>query len=119
MTGDEMERAIQFLLQAQANFFADLEGLKESQQRATESQQRLSESQQQLAESQQRTDAQLQALTENVEAMRLEMREAMENLIVANEVTRDLAQQIGQLAMNTSQRVTKLENRVETLEQRS
>jgi hypothetical protein len=104
MTGDEMERAIQFLLQAQAGFFADLEGLKESHQR--------------LAESQQRTDAQIQALTENVEAMRLEMREAMENLIVANEVTRDLAQQIGQLAINTSQRVGRLENRVDTLEQR-
>lgn len=98
MTNDEMERAIQFLLDSQAKFFADIEGLKESQLR--------------LTESQKKTDEQLQTLTKNVEAMRLEMREAIENLIVANEVTRDLAQQIGQLAINTSQRVTNLEGRV-------
>ena len=119
MTPEEMERAIQFLFDSQARFFSDLEGMREEQQLLGKSQHRLVESQQKAIESQQKTNEQLQTLIENVEAMRLEMREAIENLIVANEVTRDLAQQVGHLAINTSQRVSNLKTRVERLENRS
>ena len=86
---------MEFLLDSHAKFFADIESLKESQQR--------------LIKSQEQTDIQIKTLADNVEAMRIEMRDAIENLIVANEVTRDLAQQIGKLAIQTAQRVTKLE----------
>ncbi|HEY6332587.1 MAG TPA: hypothetical protein VI756_24905, partial [Blastocatellia bacterium] len=43
------------------------------------------------------------------EAMREEMREGFNKLILTNEVTRELTTEIGKLAYNTSQRVTKLE----------
>jgi hypothetical protein len=86
-----MESAIQFILDSQAKFFTDIESLKESQK--------------QLIESQQKTDAQLQSLIE-------ERREGFNNLIVANDVTGDLANKIGTLTIQTSQRVTKLEEKI-------
>src|SRR5687767_14812521 len=95
MDQEQLENTIQFLVDNQAKFHSDLELMKEAQQR---------------------TGEQIQALTERVDdivgavdVMRLELRESFDNLIVANEVTRNLAEQIGKLAVNTSQRVTKLE----------
>jgi hypothetical protein len=67
MTGDGLERAIEFLLTQQAKVTADV--------------------------------GQLTA----------EMREAFSNLIVANQVTRDLANKIGDLAVNNSRRLTRVE----------
>jgi hypothetical protein len=49
---------------------------------------------------------------EKMESMRVEMRGAFDNLILSNEVTRDLANRIGELAVNTSKRVTRLENEI-------
>jgi hypothetical protein len=95
MDQEQIENTIQFLVDNQAKFHSDLELLKENVQG--------------IAKNQERTGQQIQALTANVEAMRLEMREAFDNLIIANEVTRNLAEQIGKLAVSTSQRVTKLE----------
>ena len=43
----------------------------------------------------------------------LEMREGFNNLIVADEVTRKLAEDVGRLAIATSQRVSILESRLE------
>jgi hypothetical protein len=48
-------------------------------------------------------------LTASVNGMKEEMREAFSNLIVANEVTRDLANKIGDLAVNNSRRLTRVE----------
>ncbi|HKV40019.1 MAG TPA: hypothetical protein VJX67_12465 [Blastocatellia bacterium] len=45
-------------------------------------------------------------LAEAAEIDRQDMREAIANLIVGNEVTRELAQKAGQLAINTSQHLT-------------
>jgi hypothetical protein len=50
-----------------------------------------------------------QALTDNVEAVRLETREAFNHLIIANEATRDLATQMGKLIVNVSQRLSFVE----------
>ena len=102
MTPEEMEKAIQFLIESQGKFLADIESLKESQQQ-TDAQIEA------LTKIQQNTDQQIRILAENVEAMRLEMREAFDQLMMANEVTRELAVQIGSLTVQTSQRVTKLE----------
>jgi hypothetical protein len=44
-----------------------------------------------------------------IEAGWRETREAIDNLIIANESTRELAQKVATLSLKTSQRVTKLE----------
>ena len=90
MDQQQIENTIQFLVENQAKFHSDLELMKEAQQQTT---------------------AQIQALTGNVEAMRQEMREAFDNLIVGNEVTRNLAEQIGKLTVNISQRLSVVEEK--------
>jgi predicted transcriptional regulator len=69
MTTEEMERAIEFLLDHQAKVSAYIEQLT------------------------------------------AEMREGFNNLIVANEVTRRLAEDVARLAVQNSQRITRLEER--------
>jgi hypothetical protein len=71
-----------------------------------------------IVEQQARIDANLERLTETVEQQARtinlfvsETRGAISNLILANEVTRDLAEQTARLAMATSKRVTDLEQR--------
>lgn len=49
---------------------------------------------------------------ENQESMRMETREAFDKLILSNEVTRDLANKIGELAVNTSRRGSRLEGEI-------
>lgn len=99
-----MEIVMQFLVENQAKFHTDLQLLKENVQA--------------IAENQKRTDVQIQALTERVDevvgavdVMRGQLREAFDNLILTNEVTRELTVQIGTLVVQTSQRLTKLEER--------
>ena len=50
-------------------------------------------------------------LTLNVDAFLVETRDAINNLIITNEGTRELAQQVAQLAVQTSRRVSDLEER--------
>ena len=82
MTSEEMELAIGFLLEHHAKLSADVQSLVQT----------------------------VAAQGEQAEADRAEMREGFNNLIVANEVTRDLAEKTAALAIQTSQRVTNLEN---------
>jgi chromosome segregation ATPase len=105
MTCDEMERAIQVLIEHHARVSTDIEGLKEAQQRTTVNIEALTRTVGELAESVSRIGAQ-------AESDRQEMRDAIDKLILSNEVTRDLANQIGHLAVATSQRVTALEGRL-------
>jgi predicted nucleic acid-binding Zn-ribbon protein len=98
MTGEEMERGIQFLIEHHARVTTDIERLKETQERTAANLET-------LAESVSRLEAQ-------AETNRQEMRDAIDKLILSNEVTRDLANQIGRLAVATSQRVTVLEGRL-------
>lgn len=105
MTGDEMERAIQFLIEHHAKVSTDIEGLKEAQVRTTTNLESLTRTVVELAESVSRLEAQ-------AESDRQEMRDTIDNLILSNEVTRDLANQIGRLAVATAQRVTALEGRL-------
>lgn len=88
MSSEEIERRIEFIIEQQAKFSTDIEQLKEVQAKQTEN---------------------IDKLTENISAMQVEMREAINNLIIANEVTRDLAQKAASLAINNSQRITNLE----------
>ena len=102
MTGDEMERAIQFLLEHQARTSTDIEGLKQSQERTSTNIEALTRTVTTLAENVSRLEAQ-------AETDRQEIRDAIDKLILSNEVTRDFANQIARLAVTTSQRVTALE----------
>ncbi len=113
MDQQQIENTIQFLVENQAKFHSDLELLKESVQDISQNQKETTAQIKALAES---TNAQIQILVESqhalvghVEAMRQETQEAFNNLIIANEATRNLAEQATRLAIGTSQRVTKLE----------
>ena len=94
MSSEEFERRFQnhveFMLEQQSRFDERLNKLEESQVRQAEN---------------------LDRLAESVSAMQVEMREAINNLIVANEVTRDLAEKATILAINNSQRITNLEGK--------
>ena len=83
MDQQQVENTIQFLVDNRAKFHSDLELMKEGQQRTDAQIHALVESQ--------------QVLTDKVEAMRLEMREAFDNLIIGNEVTRNFANKLQSL----------------------
>jgi chromosome segregation ATPase len=113
MTGEEMERAIEFLLNHHARVSADIEGLKDSQKK-TDAQV------QSLSESVSRMEIQMGELRESIGELRTtvgsvieEMREGFNNLIVANEVTRNLAETAARLAISASQRVATLEDKLQ------
>jgi ABC-type transporter Mla subunit MlaD len=90
MTSEEMERAIEFLLDHHAKVSTDIE--------------RHSEQVGKLAEAVSATQAQLESAIS-------EMREGFNNLILANEVTRNLAEEATKLAIQTSRRLTGLEDK--------
>jgi len=120
MTGEEMERAIEFLLEHHAKFSsdidkltADIHALKESQSTTTANIQSLTETVVELVESVSRLEAQVEETSGTVQNVIEEMRDGFNKLILANEVTRDLAEKAAQLAINTSHRVTIIENKLQ------
>ena len=112
MTNEQMERAIEFLLDHHAKFSVDIGELKDVQR--------------QQAENLNRLTADVQALTENTSAMQsqidsiiTEMRDGFDKLILANEITRDLAEQAIKLSVAVNKRVTGIDQRVTDIEQKS
>jgi hypothetical protein len=105
MTGEEMERAIQFLINHHAKVSSDIEGLKEAQKSTAANIAALTETVVSLASSVSRLEAQ-------GELDRQETRDAIDKLILGNEVTRSLAQDVSRLAIATSQRVTTIEEKL-------
>jgi hypothetical protein len=103
MTGEEMERAIEFLLASQAKNSTDIAITNEVVNKLAET------VAQDRRENREQLEAYRQETREQLEAYRLETREAINNLIIANEVTRDLAERVAALAISTSHRVTALE----------
>ena len=85
MTGEEMERAIEFLLGHHAKVSADIERLVETVSR----------------------------LETQAELNREETREAVNSLILANEVTRSLSENVARLANATNQKVTLIEEKLQ------
>ena len=102
MTGEEMERAIQFLIEHHAKVSTDIESLKEAQERTAANLESLAQS---VSRLERETRGMFESMTE-------EMREGFNKLILGNEVTRDLTNQVARLAMTTSQRVTVLEDKL-------
>lgn len=101
MTGEELERAIQFLIEHHARMSTDVEGLKETQERTAANLATLAESVSRL-EAQAETDR--REMRERFEMVSEEMRDSYNKMILGNEVTRDLANQVARLAIETSQR---------------
>ena len=112
MTSEEMERAIEFLVHNQAKNTSDIMLTNEVVNKLAEAvaQDRV-ENRARLEANRQETREQLEANREQLEAYRQETREHINNLIIANEVTRDLAERVARLAITTSQRVPVLESK--------
>jgi hypothetical protein len=138
MNHEEMERAIEFLLEHDSRFNEAIDRVKESLDRMTKLQEMNAANIQGLTVTQAKTTDDLHLLTGKVldltelvsrletqaEADRREtresinnaieeMRESFDKLILANEVTRDLSENVARLAVATSQRVTTIENKLE------
>ncbi|MEW6212172.1 MAG: hypothetical protein AB1631_27700 [Acidobacteriota bacterium] len=96
MAPEQMERAIESLLNSQAQNAADIGKLTADVSELTNTVTRVEA---QMAEGFMRLEAQ-------AESDRAEIREAIENLIIANEVTRKLSEDVTRLEVQTSQRVT-------------
>jgi len=116
MTGEEMERAIEFLLNHHARVSSDIEGLKEAQKSTAANIQSLAETVVGLADSVSRLEAQAEAdrcdMRETFDSVAEEMRDGFNKLILSNEITRDLCSQVARLAVAASQRVTVLEDKL-------
>jgi hypothetical protein len=97
MDQQQIEGTLQLLVENQSKLHSDL--------------QQLAEIVFGIAANQKRTDEQIQALTGNIESLRLETGEIFKNLTMANEITRELTVQIGSLTVQTSQRVNNLEGK--------
>jgi hypothetical protein len=107
MTGEQLERAIEFLLDQDAKLSirvdaltAAIEGMKAIQRQQGERLEQQGERLERIAEE----------MREGFKSLTEEMRDGFNNLIIANEVTRTLAEDVARLAIQTSQRVTTLES---------
>jgi hypothetical protein len=111
MTGEELKQAMKSLIETEANTSDKLALTIETVNRLAETVERDRHENRELLEAyRQENREQLNAQREQLEEYRLETREAINNLIIANEVTRDLAEKVARLAISTSQRVSALEN---------
>jgi predicted nucleic acid-binding Zn-ribbon protein len=94
MTAEEMERAIQFLIEHHAKLSTEIEGLNEAQKKT-------SANIASLAASVSRLEAPAQAdrreMRETFHILTEEMRERFDKLIISNEVARDLSNQVARL----------------------
>ena len=113
MTSEEMERAIEFLLEHHAKVTADIGTLTGKVLELTDT---VIRSEIRAEEDRREMHQAILRIEEQAESNREEMRETINNMILANEVTRDLAQKVASLEVQTSQRVTGLEGRVTDIE---
>ena len=107
MTGEEMERAIEFLINHHAKVSSDIEGLKEAQMRTAANIDALSES---VTRLEAQAEADRRDMRETFERVTEEMRDTFatvteemgdgfNKLILSNEVSRDLSSQVARLAI--------------------
>lgn len=97
MDDENFQRKMDFIVEQQAKFSVDIELLKEAQKQQAETINRLFET--------------VTVMHAQADADRIEIREAINNLIVANEVTRKLSEDVARLAIQTSRRVDSLEDK--------
>lgn len=92
MSNDERQHQMDFILQQQAVFHSKMVTLEEKIRQQGENIDKLA--------------ATVAHLAETVKAHRQERQEAINNLIIGNEATRELANQVAKLVVNVSQRLT-------------
>ena len=110
MNNDERQHQMDFILKQQAVFSADIEQLKEVQRQQAESINQLTKNMEAMREEMQEGFAALrEEMQEGFDRMREEVQGGFNQLIIANEVTRKLAEDVARLTIGLSQRVTKLE----------
>ena len=102
MTGEEMERAIQFLIEHHATVSAGIEGLKESQEKTVANLDRLTGIVFEQGQN-------ITRLEEQAEPNRTEIRDSFNKLILSNEGTRDLATRVARVTIENSPRITAIE----------
>ncbi|HJQ24012.1 MAG TPA: hypothetical protein VKA60_08860 [Blastocatellia bacterium] len=103
MSNDDWQRQMDFIINQQATFSSDMVELKSRIDQQASNIDKLAGVVAQLAETTERH-------AETVEAQRQETQFAINNLIIANEATRELANRAAELAFNTSRRLTTNEN---------
>ena len=113
MTNEEMQKAIEFLLEHHAKFSTDIGRLEATQAQTTADLQLLTGKVAELTDNVSRLEVQMDELRDRVDSIVTEMRDGFNKLILANEGTRDLAEKVAQLAINTSQRVARLEEKIQ------
>jgi hypothetical protein len=118
MSSEHFQRQMDFIIEQQARFSADIEELKEVQKKQAANLDRLTTDVQSLTTGVQSLTTDVQSLTTDVQSLTQvvgvnieDTHEAINNLIIANEVTRNLAENVAKLVIALSQRVTALESR--------
>ena len=113
MTGEEMERAIEFLINHHAKVSSDIEGLKEAQKVTTAQIASLGKQaeadRREMRETYNRVSKEMR---DGFNSLTEEMRDGFNKLILSNEITRDLSNQVARLAIETSKRVTVLDDKL-------
>jgi len=99
MTHEEIERTIEFLLEHHAKFSTDIDKLKELQAQTTSDIQALTAN---LDRVEAQAEADRRETRHSIDSFREEMRETFDKLILANEVTRTLSENVARLAVATS-----------------
>ena len=110
MTREEMEHAIEFLLGHHAKVSVEIQQHSEQIAQLTKAVSALT------VNMQDGFDRMREEVQDGFERMREEVRDGFDKLILGNEVTRQLAQDVARLGLQTSQRVTAIDGRVSELE---
>ena len=116
MSSDNIQRQIEFILEHQAKFSEDIERLKEVQSQQTENINRLFEATTSLTLTTRSLSVTTASTQAHLDSVISEMRDGFDKLILSNEVTRDFANQIASLEVQTSKRMTLVEQRVSDIE---
>lgn len=126
-----MEHAIAAMLAQNTQFNESLDRVRDVVERLSESHVQSLDEMREMRQAQVKTASDVQLLTGKIidltdsvlrleaqgEADRAEIREAINHQVVANEVTRKLAEDVARLVVQTSRRVTGLDQRIDDLEQ--
>lgn len=99
---DNIQQKMDFIIEQQATFALEIAQMKEVQHQQAISIDRLTENMHETREMLHETREMLHETREMLHSVIGEMRDGFNNLIVANEVTRKLAEDVGRLAIATS-----------------
>jgi hypothetical protein len=105
MDDDKIRKHMEFIVAQQAQFGAEMIDFKSQMAELRELQAGLTRDVSDLTNSVSDLTNSVARLEAQAETDRQEIREAIDNLIIANEVTRALTEEVAKLAANTSRRV--------------